>query len=297
MRKVISILLALMLVMGVTIGTVGAVAPAPNWDISGTWTLDFAGGTANREFVDLVQDEYGNVEGMFWWLNGGIWEIGGYLEGYVSGNDLYLKYDRKEYYSVPYIAEFVGTISKTGMEGTFQGLEGTSYYNTWTATGNPTLLYEARISGGGQLRNESGVFDNKDRDINYKISFGLGIFIVNGQHWLDGATVTFHNVSVEEAIGGKFEAQSILSTDFNFPEGIANCRVSGTFNDEPGYSMWIRVQDGGEPAYDNVRFELWKGSACIYDTHFSDDFPGESSTSGTARHYIDKGNLQVEDLR
>lgn len=296
MKKVFSVLLALALVMGLTIGTVGAVTPAPNWDISGTWSVAFTGNSTYREFVDLVQDEFGHVTGEYWWMNGTIWEYGGTLVGDVSGNDLYLYYTR-DLNPTPYEGEWVGTITKTGMSGYFQGLVGTTYYNTWTTIGNPTLLYEARITGGGQLRNESSVFDKKGRDINYKISFGLGLFIVNGEYWLDGADVTFHNVSVPGVVGGKFVGERITAMNFYEDGSIANCYMFGAFNGVSGYQLIVRAQDGGEPGTDdNLRFELKLGGVKVYDTYPS-DFPGESSDTGTARHFLEKGNIQVEDLR
>ena len=66
------------------------------------------------------------------------------------------------------------------------------------------------------------------------------------------------------------------------------------------YRMMIRVQDSGEPGFeDNIRFELWEDSTQVnvYDSYASGDFPGESSDHGTARNYLDRGNIQVEDLR
>ncbi len=311
MKKVLTILLTLALVMGLTIGSAGAVTPAPNWDISGTWVLDFAGGTANREFRDVVQDEFGNVTGEFWWFTSGAWEYGGTLVGTVSGNDLYLYYDRAPAYV--YEAEFVGTISKEGIQGTFQGLVGTSFYCDWSASGTLRLLYEARIAGGGQILAESmSELDKKGNPQEYKISFGMGVFIVNGAYWLDGLDVTFHNVSNNDVDKGKFVADEITNILY-FSEGtVTRFYVNGTFNDEPGYNMIIRAEDAGEPGSpvdtgepgfyaDNIRFELFNGSTPVYDsdglTIGNQDFTRDSNNTGTHRTFLDKGNLQIEDLR
>lgn len=78
---------------------------------------------------------------------------------------------------------------------------------------------------------------------------------------------------------------------------VANYTVQGEFNGESGYYMIIRVQDSGEPGFqDNLRFELHNETK-IYDSRLSGDFPGESEDVGTNRAYLDRGNIQVEDLR
>ena len=276
--------------MGAIPAVVLASSP-PNWDVSGSWLLDFAGGTENREFVDLVQDSDGNVSGEFYWLTNGNWEYGGTLLGHVSGNDLYLFYDRDP---IDYTGEFNGTITKYGMSGTFEASSG--FTCNWSTVGSPTLLWEARIAGGGQILAESGVLHRSGRDINWRISFGLGAYIVNGEYWLDGCEVTFHHVSVDEVIKSKFVAADITDMNFFGDGTVANFEVLGDFNDTPGYRMIIRLQDSGEPGcQDNVRFELYDGGGKVYDSLW--DFPGESSDFGLNRHFLDHGNLQVEDLR
>ena len=109
-----------------------------SWNVSGNWLLDFAGGTDNREFRNLVQDEEGNVTGEFWWLNSSVWEYGGTLVGNVVGNKLTLHYDRAP---ILYNGDFEATISETGLTGgTFTDSHGN--HLTWTATGVEAGVYK-----------------------------------------------------------------------------------------------------------------------------------------------------------
>ena len=65
-------------------------------------------------------------------------------------------------------------------------------------------------------------------------------------------------------------------------------------------AIWGRLRPAltGEPGFeDNLRFELHNGGGLVYDSFASGDFPGESSVDGTARNYLDRGNIQVQDLR
>lgn len=110
-----------------------------SWNVTGNWSLDFAGGTANREFRNLVQDEFGNVSGEFWWFNGSNWYYGGTLVGNVIGDILTLHYDRNPDYD--YTGDFMATISETGLiNGTFTDSHGGNY--TWIATGVDAAVYE-----------------------------------------------------------------------------------------------------------------------------------------------------------
>ena len=112
---------------------------ASSWDVSGTWLLDFAGGSDNREFRDLVQDGEGNVVGEFWWFNSSTWQYGGTLVGNISGNVLSLHYDRSPAYI--YTGDFKGVVGETGItDGTFSDSNGGSY--TWTATGAAVGVYD-----------------------------------------------------------------------------------------------------------------------------------------------------------
>ena len=296
MKKLLTVTLIMVFVLGLMGGVAVANGNPPNWDISGNWMLDFANDTENREFVDLEQDDDGSVSGYFWWINNDDeWEYGGTLEGNVSGNDLFLDYER----DTGYAGEFDGTIDKYGMSGTFYSST-TNYEADWSTEGSPQLLYEARITGGGQILAESGEeHPGSGKDINYRISFGGGSYIVNDDYWFDGLEVTFHNVSNEAVKGGKFVGTLINDMNFNFAtDGVANYQIAGEFNGEAGYWMMIRVQDSGEPGFeDNLRFELHEGNNKVYDSYASDDFPGQSSDHGEARNYLDRGNIQVEDLR
>jgi hypothetical protein len=222
-KRLITLTLVMVFLLGFMGGMAGANPPPPNWDISGSWLLDFDGGTANREFVDLVQDGDGNVTGEFWWINNDDnWEYGGTLSGYVSGNDLYLDYDRDP---IPYTGVFEATINKYGMIGTFVASSGFSC--DWSTAGSPQLLYQARVTGGGQILAESGVLHKNGRDINYKISFGGGSYIVNGEYWFDGLEVTFHNVSAPKIKGGKFVGESLTVMNFFGDGTVANYTVLG----------------------------------------------------------------------
>lgn len=109
-----------------------------NWNVSGNWLLDFAGGTDNREFINLVQDAAGNVTGEFWWLTGGNFAYGGALVGTVSGDTLHLDYDRAP---ILYTGVFDGTIGANVITaGTFSDSNGNQL--TWTATGTSVKVYD-----------------------------------------------------------------------------------------------------------------------------------------------------------
>ena len=108
-----------------------------NWDVSGDWVLDFAGGIDNREFRDLVQDAEGNVVGEFWYFSG-TWLYGGILEGTVTGDSLHLDYDRAP---ILYKGVFDGTIGDNEITaGTFSDSHGNNLL--WTATGASVKVYE-----------------------------------------------------------------------------------------------------------------------------------------------------------
>lgn len=110
-----------------------------NWDVSGDWLLDFDGGDDNRQFVNLVQDEEGNVEGEFWYLSGSDWLLGGTLEGEVTGDELYLYYERPA--PLTYTGTFYGTIGENVItDGTFTDSSGNNL--TWTAVGNSVEVDE-----------------------------------------------------------------------------------------------------------------------------------------------------------
>lgn len=110
-----------------------------SWNVTGTWLLDFAGGTDNRQFRDLVQDEEGNVTGDFYYWAVSDWAYGGTLVGSVEGDVLSLHYDRAPAYD--YTGDFSATISEVGL---INGLFTDSHYNilTWTATGVDAGVYE-----------------------------------------------------------------------------------------------------------------------------------------------------------
>lgn len=181
---------------------------------------------------------------------------------------------------------------------TNQGAESTNflYSSERTYSVQAAWKWEARVTDGGQILAESEKLHRNERNIDYRISFGGGAYIVNGEYWLDGLEVTFHHVSEKLVVKGKFIAESLTEMNFFGDGTVANYTVLGKFNDVPGYEMIVRAQDSGEPGCeDNIRFELWENSTPIYDSY--DDFPGESSYFGSARNYLDRGNIQIEDLR
>ena len=100
-------------------------------------------------------------------------------------------------------------------------------------------------------------------------------------------------------------------TEINFFDdgSVANFTLLGELDGVPGYSMRVPLEDNGEPgsgcetgdspdACDTIRFVL-TGSSFTYDScgwevsSCAGDFPGNSSQAGTARTFLDKGNLQV----
>jgi hypothetical protein len=107
------------------------VKALPN--ISGDWWLYFNGVTTpDAAFNDLVQDENGNVSGYYY--NGTEW--GGPVIGFVSGDSLYLYYERPS----GYCGEFKGTIDSDGMTGTFKSFT-TGFYGTWIAVRTTQLPF------------------------------------------------------------------------------------------------------------------------------------------------------------
>jgi len=110
-----------------------------SWDVSGDWTLDFASGTDNRQFVNLVQDAEGIVTGEFWYLSGSDWLYGGTLQGTVTGDELYLHYERPE--PLTYTGDFYGTIGEGVItDGAFTDSNNNNL--TWIATGTSEKVYE-----------------------------------------------------------------------------------------------------------------------------------------------------------
>lgn len=115
------------------------VRQLPNWDVSGYWPLDFDCGSIPpcAAFKDLVQDENGNISGLYGLLNGSTFSEGGPVEGYVSGDSVYLYYERES----GYCGEFIGTIDKDGISGSFESFT-TGYTGNWfTVDGEPIPLY------------------------------------------------------------------------------------------------------------------------------------------------------------
>lgn len=154
---------------------------------------------------------------------------------------------------------------------------------------------DAKVTGGGQIVNEMGT-KNKDW---LKISFGGWAYRIEPDSDAAGLgewTVVFHNIGVDTLDRAVFEGDVVYAMNFFTDGRIANLTVDGTLNGIEGYTLIIRAEDFGEPseAADTIRFELFEGSLKVYDS--LDDFPGNSSVDGTARTWLDRGNLQVETL-
>ena len=197
-------LLVTMLVMVMVLGLMGGVvmASSPHWDITGDWDVDFDGGTANRQFLNLIQDEYGNVEGEFWWINNsGDWEYGGTLDGYVSGHSLYLDYDR---YPIEYKGVIEGTINQYGMSGTFQATLGSSFSTTWSTAGEPIDLRKDAPAIANELL--------RDADISNRYGQGRdgGNFIADVAHEMDDDG-SFMGVSKFDVCAYRYEIAIFLN--------------------------------------------------------------------------------------
>lgn len=149
------------------------------WDVTGTWLLDFAGGTDNRKFVDLVQDSSGNVTGEFWYLSGVVWLDGGTLNGNVSENTLYLHYVRP--FPLTYVGDFYGTIGDDIITaGTFSDNNGNNL--TWTATGTSEKVY-----GGCTGK---GVFNYSDANGTYYTVDVKYVSVQDNEAWFAGEVVS-----------------------------------------------------------------------------------------------------------
>jgi len=138
-----------------------------------------------------------------------------------------------------------------------------------------------KLIGGGHIQN--GIFD---------ISFG-GNIRDNGSY-TGQFQVNFHGVSEETIQGGHFHSTSIKSVNW-FPGGATcdsamNTSMSGKFNGEDGWELVFRAGDNE----DSVRFELFNSNGDpIYDSYAS-DFKGESTCVGSARAFLDNGNLSIK---
>lgn len=172
---------------------------------------------------------------------------------------------------------------------------------------------DGMINGGGQIIEEIGPKPKDD----YKISFGGHLYRFGTDAPVCEWQVNLHNVSIDELDKGKFYG-TLCTAPPNFPLGpdgevVSHFAVYGTWNGDPGYTMVIRLEDAGEPgSLDTIRFELHNDpgqsvtplnagpGTAVYDSSDKatgnrpgEDFKSESSNSGTARTYLDNGNLQL----
>ena len=320
MKKILLSMFTISLILSLS---VPSIAYTPSDD--GYITLD----DINTALHYWAQPNYGGgTEPDAWAWNSDVW----YLTIATSGIPMveikwYDFYPTADVYELWIDGELVGTNPATGT-GSWIGwlskgvheievvwiyyqtsqppIGGGSYYDI---TFNVLYQKDAWITGGGQIiADGSGDPSNEKKNgtfEDYKISFGMGAYrIVGGSYLLDSCEVTFHNVSNNEIDKYKFVGETIHAMNFYYTDGsVANCRVSGYLEDNDGYIvdnscyMWIRVQDSGEPAWeDNIRFQLYADAPYSYDSSSSGDFPNTSSDVGTHRTTTAHGNLQVEDL-
>ncbi len=150
---------------------------------------------------------------------------------------------------------------------------------------------DAEVSGGGQI-----VADSGDRKDPFKVSFGGELFRVGEDDLLCEWTVQYHNTSTVDVDKATFvgdECSDLNTFPLRGADGVVNFRVDGTLDGVPGYHVRVRAEDAGEPGgSDTIRFELHGPSGLVYDT-YANDFSRDSSNSGTARTYLDRGNLQI----
>ncbi|MFC1793456.1 hypothetical protein ACFL3Q_07705 [Planctomycetota bacterium] len=179
----------------------------------------------------------------------------------------------------------------------------------WGVTMGATTVYvyEARIAGGGQILAAPLGMDNPKKKDLYKISYGMGLYIVGGENMFDSCEVTFHNVTDSYGIDKwKFVGETLTAINYYDDNTVANFTVSGHLENKNGEnqgaaSVHIPLEDYGEPGhsqfetyYDNIRIKL--SGVKTYDSTGSGDFPKESDHVGTSRTLITTGNLQVEKL-
>jgi hypothetical protein len=158
------------------------------------------------------------------------------------------------------------------------------------------------VSGGGHILEEE--YDEESVLLKRKdwkdISFGGSVWDVGSYGYMGEWQVNFHNVEKGELDKSKFHSTSILSINFftgnsNTCESAMNMTMLGTLDGKPGYSMIFRAGDAGSPnngGIDTVRVQLFNGIGEIYDTH-DGDFDDQSSCVGSARTYLDTGNIKI----
>lgn len=178
-------------------------------------------------------------------------------------------------------------------------------YDTFASNNTGGLCVEIEaialrsVSGGGQIIHES--FEEGDKGP-YKVSFGGYIDDIDGGlecSW----QVNLHNVAGDDLDKSKFHSTSCSELNTWPPtsgnvgaDGVSNFTMSGTFNGDPGYTAIFRMEDYTEPgAMDTVRITITGPDSFLYDTWVGNGgvFPSESNNVGTARAWLDNGNIQI----
>jgi hypothetical protein len=192
------------------------------------------------------------------------------------------------------VASFTYTGSSAGIDSivasvTFEGttIQATAVTKTW---------YDKFVSGGGQLLEEAG----PKRPQWNVISFGGFAAEAGTGNFIGEWQVNFHNVGDVTFDSTSFHTTSIDDMNFFVDGGgciAMNFTATGVWNGTPDYEMILRAEDAGEPGkLDNVRIQLFNSSSVeVYDTH-DGDFTDQSNCFGTARTYLDNGNLQMAVL-
>lgn len=138
------------------------------------------------------------------------------------------------------------------------------------------------FSGGGQI------FDTNGEET-YKISFGGKVYGYGtdpNELFLEGMTVRFHNISVDEFDKTTFKATEVWKIDDWYQ---ARIWLYGELDGKPGYRMQIYALD------DTIKFRLFvggefgDGNAADYDSYASGDF----SPDLDSRTLVDRGKIKV----
>jgi hypothetical protein len=150
------------------------------------------------------------------------------------------------------------------------------------------------INGGGQIIEEfEGAGPKPPKPL--KVSFGGWLQDIDGGVLCEWQ-VNFHNVGNDALDKAKFHTTDCfdLTTWEGDFDGVVRFHANGAFNGAPGYSAIFRMEDYTEPSeMDTLRLEIYdSGNALVYDTYA--DFPGDSTNIGTARTFLDRGNIQID---
>ena len=186
-------------------------------------------------------------------------------------------------------------VANSGFGWVIAGTDDPNPFVNWNEV--TVLACAPLLNGGGHILDGEG-----KRKTLKDVSFGTEVFDMGGSY--EGVlNVVFHNVSNEDVSGGHFHGTEIVDLTL-FDGDSASCHaamnmtVNGTFNGEEGWSVIFRAGDSpnnpATPDPDTVRIELHNSGGEVYDT-FDTDFSGGSSCVGTARTFLDTGNITINN--